>query len=852
MSNVPVSDSLLMDATRAARLRSWIIAIGVLALAAFAGSSAYDSWRDYNHVISTNNRELANVGKALAEQLEGSLQSIDILLQATADWYSGLPSNATPESINGTLATRAAALPQVALLTITDAQGIRRYRSRDSAATEFSVIDRSYFAALHDDPQLKLFISEPIVTRSDGRTAFVLSRRLQDSRGRFAGVVAAVVELDEYQRFYHALNLGTKSAISLFRDDGTLVLRQPPLSEAIGKRYPMFFQRGDSSVSSATLTNASPIDGVPRFLVVTRVSHYPLVIGVGRDTASVIDPWRDETYRVAGRTLFIMLLGALAITAVVRQLRRIERGERALRESEERYALAMEGANEGHFDWNFDGGPSFLSPQMKLLHGRSTDAVVTTRAAWMAGVDIHRDDLGRLEAAVREHFEGRSDRFEAEYRVRRPDGAWHWLQVRGRCFRDGAGQVHRFVGSAMDITARKNAESEKERLEIQLRQSQKLEAMGTLAGGIAHDFNNILGAILGYGELAQKAAPEGGAVRRYLDNVMQAGGRAKSLVERILAFSRSGVGERGPINVQAVIEETLELMSASLPRGVTLVRRLEAGDAAIVGDATQLHQVAMNLGTNALQAMENGGVLEVVLDRADVAQSRQLSHGNLGPGAYVRLCVSDTGSGIAHHVLDRMFDPFFTTKGVGEGTGLGLSLVHGIVTDLGGAIDVHTAIGQGTAFTIWLPVSGEAVPSPEVATELPHGGGETVMIVDDEKALVALSEEMFAELGYEPIGFSSSVAALEAFREAPQRFDIILTDETMPELIGTALAREIHQLRPDVPIVLMSGYSGGQMLERARAVGIFEVLRKPLQRKDIAECFGRVLRLLEPRKLVQP
>jgi CheY-like chemotaxis protein len=369
-----------------------------------------------------------------------------------------------------------------------------------------------------------------------------------------------------------------------------------------------------------------------------------------------------------------------------------------------------------------------------------------------------------------------------------------------------------------------------------------MEAMGTLAGGIAHDFNNILGAILGYGELAQKATAEDSSVRRYLDNVMHAGGRAKALVERILAFSRSGVGERGPINVQAVIEETLELLAASLPRGVRLEKRLEAGDAAIVGDATQLHQVAMNLCTNALQAMQDGGVLEVALDRANVAQSRRLSHGDLAAAAYVRLCVSDTGGGIPPGVLERMFDPFFTTKGVGEGTGLGLSLVHGIVADLGGAIDVRTTVGRGTTFTIWLPIGGEvAAPSAERATELPHGDGQTVMIVDDEKPLVALAEEILAELGYEPIGFSSSAAALAAFREAPQRFDIVLTDETMPELVGTALAREIRLLRPDIPIVLMSGYSGTSLHERARAIGIREVLRKPLQSKDIAECFGRVL-----------
>jgi CheY-like chemotaxis protein len=225
-----------------------------------------------------------------------------------------------------------------------------------------------------------------------------------------------------------------------------------------------------------------------------------------------------------------------------------------------------------------------------------------------------------------------------------------------------------------------------------------------------------------------------------------------------------------------------------------------------------------------------------------VAQARRLAHGNLATGPYVRLCVSDTGTGIAPQVLDRMFDPFFTTKEVGEGTGLGLSLVHGIVADLGGAIDVGTALGCGTTFTIWLPVSGEAAaPAGEVDAQLPRGDGQAVMIVDDEKALVALAEEMLAALGYEPVGFSSSIQALQALRKAPDSFDIVLTDETMPELVGTDLARQIRLVRPDLPIVLMSGYSGAQLHERAREVGIREVLRKPLQSKDIAECLGRVL-----------
>ena len=839
--------SLLADATRAARLRFWIVTLGVLVIAAFAGSSIYDTWISYNHVISSNKRELGNLAKALAEECEGSLQLADLLLRDTVAWYEAehpAPGSAADDK----LAVKAAGLPQVREVRLIDEHGMPRFQSRELPGDVSNLSDRAYFVAHRDDPRLGVVLSDPLITQIEHRPSVIMSRRLEKRDGSFDGIVQAVVDLQAFQRVYQAIDLGQGSAVNLLRDDGTLVVRQPPEPQAVGNRFPELVV----AASAPTGLVVSPIDQKPRFIGVAHVTHFPLVVAVTREKNIALQGWLDEAYRVAARTLVLMLLGAVAIVALVRQVRRVELGEQALRQSEQRYALAMEGANEGHFDWNFEQGASFLSPTMKLLHGRSVDAPVTTREAWLATLDIHPDDAARIQTEARDHFDGRSDHYETEYRVRHPDGEWHWLHARGLCIRDASGKAQRFVGSAIDITARKDAEAEKERLEMELRQSQKLEAMGTLAGGIAHDFNNILGAILGYGELAQKAAPDGGVVRRYVDNVMHAGGRAKALVERILAFSRSGVGERGLINVQAVIEETLELLAASLVPGVRLDRRLDAGNAAIVGDATQLHQVTMNLCTNALQAMENGGVLEVALDRTEVAQNRRLSNGDLAPGAYVRLCVSDTGSGIPPQVLDRMFDPFFTTKGVGEGTGLGLSLVHGIVADLGGAIDVRTAVDHGTTFTIWLPIAGEAgVPSAEAATEMPRGQGQTVMIVDDEKPLVALAEEMLAELGYEPIGFSSSAAALAAFRDAPQRFDMVLTDETMPELIGTELARQIRLLRPDIPIVLMSGYSGAQLHERARTVGIREVLHKPLQSKEIAESFGRVLRSLERRNLLQ-
>jgi CheY-like chemotaxis protein len=240
--------------------------------------------------------------------------------------------------------------------------------------------------------------------------------------------------------------------------------------------------------------------------------------------------------------------------------------------------------------------------------------------------------------------------------------------------------------------------------------------------------------------------------------------------------------------------------------------------------------------------MEGGGTVTIKLDCIDVQHPQALLHGSLAAGTYVKLVVSDTGRGIPSQALDRIFDPFFTTKRVGEGTGLGLSVVHGIVVDLGGAIEVASELGAGTTFAIWLPVSTQKVTAKsEVVDEPPCGNGETVMIVDDERPLVAVAEEMLAELGYEPAGFQSSTAALQAFRADPQRYDVVLTDETMPDLLGSDLAREIARIRSDIPILVMSGYTGKQVADRARASGATEVLRKPLVSRDIAESLARVL-----------
>jgi PAS domain S-box-containing protein len=823
---------------RYARVQRRIVVLGVLVLVAFAASSFYDAWRSYRRTILSTDRELGNLAAALAEQTAWTWEAVDLLLSETALWYRNDGVELSSEALDGALTARSAGVRQVRRLRIIDARGIVRQHSQGASPPSLDVSDRSYFTAQRDGRAAGLFLSEPLVSRTDGRTAVILSRRLEDGAGKFAGVVTATVDLQDLKQFYQNVNLGAGSAIQLLRADGSLLVRNPPTLQLVGERFPQLATAANASVSR----RVSPIDGQPDFIAIARVRDTPLVLAVTREEAVVLRQWRDESVRFAVRTLGLTLLGALAIAALVRQLGRIEGGQRALRESEERYALAMEGANEGHWDWNLEDDRLFLSPKMQLLYGLPENLPVRTRSEWRERVQIHPDDLAAFETSVADHLAGRTPQYEIDYRVRYPDAEWHWLHVRGRCMRNPAGTARRFVGSAMDVTSQKRAQADNERLEAQLRQSQKMEAIGTLAGGIAHDFNNILGAIIGYGELAQQHAAAGSSLRRYLDNVMHAAERARALVDRILGFSRSGMAERVPVHIQAVVEETLELLRASLPTALRLEKELAAGNAAVIGDATRLHQVVMNLCTNAVQAMTGEGVLHVSLDRIELPAARMLRRGKLPQGSYVRLTITDTGKGIPSEVVDRIFDPFFTTKAVGEGTGLGLSLVHGIVADLGGAIELETRVGEGTTFRIWLAVSGEvAEPLNQAAIEPPRGNGETVMIVDDEPALVSLIEEMLAQLGYEPIGFGSSGAALHAVRANPTRFDAVLTDETMPDLVGTDLAREVGAIRPGIPILLMSGHGGAGLAQRAGAAGVSEVLRKPLQKRDLAESLARLL-----------
>jgi len=510
-----------------------------------------------------------------------------------------------------------------------------------------------------------------------------------------------------------------------------------------------------------------------------------------------------------------------------RDLTERERATRVLRESESRIRTLVELNTSGF--WEQDESfryTAYVYPQNMAGYNKE-DGFGKTR--WeMSG------DPTPLSGSWADHqadLAARRPYRDFEYSSVRKDGTIGYYSASGVPIFDDEGTFKGYYGVSSDITERK-------RIDEALRRAQSMEALGTLAGGIAHDFNNILGGILGYGEMALRNAMEGTRLRRDLDSIMAAGERGRALVDRVLAFSRSGVGERVPVHVEAVVREALDQIAAGLPENVTVLPRLRAGCAAMFGDSTQVHQVVMNLATNAVHAMPDGGTLRVTLENVRLDEEKPATIGSIARGDYIVLNVSDAGTGIPEGVLKHMFEPFFTTKEVGVGSGLGLSLVHGIVSNFGGAIDVTTVLGKGSTFTVYLPRSGDAPEEPVTQNRsLTRGEGQHVLVVDDEEPLLRLATETLESLGYAPVGFTSSAAALVAFRADPGRFDVILTDERMPGLTGSALIRELRAIRPAIPVVLMSGYPDME------SVDADVVARKPLSARDLAASIARALQV---------
>lgn len=425
--------------------------------------------------------------------------------------------------------------------------------------------------------------------------------------------------------------------------------------------------------------------------------------------------------------------------------------------------------------------------------------------------------------------------YDLEEPVTHADGRQKTVITSKVPLRDQNGNVFGVLGILFDITERKH-------MEESIKQTQKMEAIGTLAGGIAHDFNNILGSIIGYTELSIDETARDSRSSGYLKQVLQSALRAKELVRQILTFSRKGREERIPIHLSPIINEEAKLLRSTLPATIEIQQKIEDSTGMVNADSTQMHQVVMNLCTNAAHAMqESGGVLEIVLDSIIITPESIKKYPDLLPGPYMVMKISDTGTGIDKAILHRIFEPFFTTKDKDKGTGMGLAVVHGIVRDHGGDIFVESRFLEGTTFTVLLPkIIPESHEEKKPESDAPQGKGH-ILLIDDEKMLLDLGERILTSLGYDVTTKTGSIEAFEAFRQSPGLYDVVISDQTMPHMTGYSLSREILKINPSTRIILCTGYSDTITPEKAHSVGIKMLLFKPIRKIELAEAIRQVL-----------
>ena len=882
-------------------MRTRLMRSVVLLEAIVAALVVYGLWSLRDQVVEGEMRTMASFAAAIAAQADSTLSMADTVLRATRlEIERGMIEPGSPDATT-LLQTRVSALPIFRELVITNVDG-REIAASRRTPDPAPVLDGTdafdgTLAALgagNADPDVdsgaawRLRVGQPGISRIDGRPSLPLTMPWHDQAGRFAGVVELVADPEFLDGSFARAAPSADVSLAIYRRDRELV-SDGPGDGGTARSLPrsaidaLWIDREVAQPRILTLP-----DGTQRLVAAHRLGRAPLLLVLTRDLSFVLAEWTEEAL-VAGSFTASALLVAFLLALRNSREYALRRASQVALDAQRASALrAFDAAQEGHWEWDPATRDAHFSPRMKTLLGVDRDEVLGADTAFPANARIEPSDLVALREAFFAHLEGRSANFDASFRIVREEGGWRHVRTRGQVQRERDGTPILFSGVASDISAEVEAQRKARELEEQLQRARKLEALGTLAGGVAHDFNNILAAVVGYAELARNKADAGSAFARQLDQILSAGQRGKLLVERILSFSRTGARQHSTFALEPAIDEVVQLLAASLPSKLLIVRRIDpavGGDAFVSGDSTVMFEVLMNLCTNAIHAMPSGGELRIELDAITTTQARDMSSGPLGPGIWLRLAIADTGEGVAPEAMTRLFEPFFTTKAPNRGTGLGLSIVHSAVQDMGGAIDVESTPGAGTRFSLYFPrarsiavgrasvgtlvgtsvgkandsAAGETAAAQERtadaapaavsagdATEdgsdgVPMGSGQTVMVVDDESTLVDLGEELLAGLGYEPVGFSSSLEAFAAFARDPDRFDLVLTDQVMPGMTGTELAVAVHRLRPGLPLVLSTGYGGVRFDVHAREAGVSVMLAKPITRRELARAIERAL-----------
>lgn len=511
----------------------------------------------------------------------------------------------------------------------------------------------------------------------------------------------------------------------------------------------------------------------------------------------------------------------------------------ALGKSEERYRTLVSNLPLGIYRATPDGQYLSVNPSFVEMTGYENESELISISA----ENIFAKAADREQMLEELNMKGKVTAFETQFMKK--DNSLFWVSINSTKVTDPNENFMYIDGVIEDITPKKNAQDEKKKLEIRLNQAQKLEAIGTLAAGIAHDFNNILSIVLGYTELIQLDIEANSDIAEKLEKIMNAGLRARDLVQHILTFSRSTEIKKEVVNIIFLVKETLKFLRASIPSIIEIRQELKISEAFVNANPTQVHQILMNLGTNAAHAMkEKGGIMNICLDIVEIADETIFQYKELKPGRYVRLTVGDTGCGIEKKNINKIFDPFFTTKERGQGTGLGLSVVHGIIKDMKGDISVYSEIGKGAVFNVLVPVKEKKEKKADdlfVNEDLSNKWSGNILFVDDEEEICQSARESLERYGYSVETAGSGLKAIELFKINPEIFDLVLTDMAMPKIDGLELSKTLKKIRPDIPIILCTGFIDPLDKEKIKRAGICKQVIKPLIAREMIAAIDNAL-----------
>lgn len=575
-----------------------------------------------------------------------------------------------------------------------------------------------------------------------------------------------------------------------------------------------------------------------RFMAGRRDSRWSGLPMIEKADFRVINP-KGEVFWIEGSGTMIQWQGEPALLNFFYDITDKKRAEEELQTSKENYREIYNAINDSIMIHDVDSGDILEANESTLImYGYTMEELTKANNLGELMVDEPPYTVELAGEMMKKALESGGHTFEWPSKNRQGDRFWVEVDLKPVVI----GGLNRVMAVSRDITERKIAQSEMNQLQAQLQQSRKMEAIGALAGGIAHDFNNILSAIMGYAQLALAKADKDSRQHYHLEQVLAAGNRAADLIKHILSFSRQKEQEKKPVEIASVVKEVLKMLRSTLPSTIEIKTRASVNEGIVLADPTEIYQVLMNLCTNASQAMtDKVGLIEVSIDEVMI-DVREIQHyPGLQPGGFVRLCISDNGSGIKPDLLDRIFEPYFTTKEIGQGTGLGLATVHGIVKSHGGMVNVYSEQGHGTTFNVYLPaIEADTGAGAEMEAVIP-GGSERILMVDDEISVLNSGKEMLESLGYSVDSRISSLEALESFRKAPFKYDLVITDQTMPKMTGMELARELIRMQPNIPIILCTGFAAGLDEDKARDSGIRELLMKPVLLRQMADTVRKVL-----------